>query len=153
MSTGANITIDIQSSYLNGFRTWESPSLADLDFSNCDAVSAFWGEFVNLIQHNSTGLNTTVGNLGKFANYLETSVPRDWPPAPHLSYLVIWYYNTWLSPSIRGGEEWTTFNENLDQSLYSDCLPELCNALDVAGDPDVSGAGVSGFFRYHSALS
>ena len=155
MSTQVNLTITAQSSYFGSLdSTWMAPSLADLVFSDCTAVTEYYGDYIDLINKNDTGVDFT-GDLRKLANFANALVPSGWEPPDNILHLPLWYFYIRRGDNLNANEEYNAFRNNFDRSLgdKDKCQPQLCDKLDIKGDPDVSGPGVSGSSQYHSRLS
>lgn len=142
MSTQMNFTSTANTSLnTTEAQSWLAPSLANFEFRDCAAIAGYWGDVVNLVNNNETGLDG-IGNLDKLADFLESSLPPGWEPPPSKLHMISWYIYVMNDTERRHHSEWNDFFLQIDDKL-PDCKDEFCGEFDVRGDPDVSGPGVS----------
>lgn len=114
---------------LNSTINWSPPPIQTLNYSNCTASSAFWASSVNL--------NTTqdIGYTATF-NFLRSLVPSNWTDLnPTNGELLVWL-ESWDDNTKYG-----IFNASFDE--LPNCHGEICPFLQLEGDPDLAGIGVS----------
>lgn len=143
MSTPINFTITANTSYFDTLETssWASPSFAEFDLRDCATITDYWGDLVNLGIKDEPGYSG-IGDLDKLRSFLESSLPQDWEPPPTELHLISWYIYVHNVIELGTASEWDSFFYRVEEKL-SECKVELCKDLDVRGDPDVSGPGVS----------
>lgn len=143
MATAANFTLSFNSPLSWDNNTWQSPALSQLNWSDCTAITDYFAEVINILNENDSNDLLSLGNLGKLFGFLDGVVPRDWPPAPNLLFMASWFMYVWENPYFENETEFTAAWDTLDYVLDNECRMELCGKLDIQGDPDVSGPGVS----------
>jgi hypothetical protein len=140
--------------------TWKDPPFGVLQYDyDCDSATDYYanrilvvnaGDFLDLN-------NSKAGDLGYLLSYLASVLPNDWD---HISetnvsdfsiieglfgwYLEVWNNDTYYSSlSSDNQTAYLNFFGNSSQFAYSCDNQSICNKLDIKGDPDVSGRGVS----------
>ncbi|KAK7751187.1 hypothetical protein SLS62_006871 [Diatrype stigma] len=143
MATAANFTVSYNSLLSWDNSTWQSPALSQLDWSDCAAITDYWAEVINIMNENDPNDLLSLGNLGKLYAFLDGVVPPDWPSPPNLLYTASWFMYVWENPDFENDTDYNAVYETLSNVLDNECRMELCEKLNIQGDPDVSGPGVS----------
>lgn len=143
MSSEANFTIYFDSSINRDHVVWQSPALSQLDWSNCTAITEYWAEVINLLNEPNPSDLDVYGNVGKLTGFIDSVVPEDWPSPPSVLFATSWYAYMWSNNLWENNTEREEAWATLDSVLQNECRWEICANLDVQGDPDVSGPGVS----------
>lgn len=114
---------------LNVTTSWSAPPVAALDFSDCTAAGAYYADGPTYINY------TTVLSL------LRSVVPRNWiDNSPSDGQLLLWYENL-------TEQEYVDFINRTSDLVFYGCHREICPFIQLEGDPDLAGIGVS----YHTS--
>lgn len=115
---------------LNATVSWSPPPIQALNYSNCTAGSAFLASSVNLNVTQDIGYSATF-------NFLRSLVPSNWTDNnPSDGELLVWL-ESWSNDTIT-----EVFDTTYD-TIASQCDREICPFLQLEGDPDLAGIGVS----------
>lgn len=111
--------------------SWVPPPFERLDWSNCHAIGNFVAAAGMEQRFDHIPVNTTV----PFARSL---IPADWPdspPSPATILIWAWSWQNTTSPeNAITGAAW---------GMAPTCTRQVCAQLQVEGDPDLAGIGVS----------
>ncbi|KAF7541835.1 hypothetical protein G7054_g321 [Neopestalotiopsis clavispora] len=143
------------------FGGWQAPTFNQLNFNgSCPAATRYFAETVlyKTDDHDSHFLDgTTSAKLGTILWYLDSLIPSNWTTPPHEPVdknnnynqaLMDWYFNVWKNQTYIEGlvpEERDKYDVFMNQSrafAYHCNLKNICDLLQVPGDPDVSGIGM-----------
>lgn len=134
--------------------SWKDPPFGVLRYdSDCDSATNYHANRILDVNTGDFLNNNMLGDLGYLLSYLDSVVPGDWNPAPgtnisdilYLEGLFDWYVEVWGNDSLSPENQtaYGTFLENSANFAYTCDNQSICNKLDIKGDPDVSGRGVS----------
>lgn len=130
------------------------PHFSKLNTSvNCTATTDYFADNVVLMAEGHYLSNYKPGDSGIITNWLISTIPDDWTGLQNVSdmtgILTVWFEGAWQND---------TYLENLTEAeraayvvmldtthgtAYTCDNRKICDKLDVSGDPDVSGIGVS----------
>lgn len=141
-----------------------SPCQLELTF-NCDATAGYFADSILIETKPDFLTNNKTGDLGSITTWLGTMVPENWLYQPdenytweqldsftQNSYLMLWFYQLWQNTenlnNMTGDEKkaYLSIAGYLQDQAYSCDGKRICAELEIRGDPDVSGRGVSHIF-------
>ncbi|KAI1633162.1 hypothetical protein F4809DRAFT_655378 [Biscogniauxia mediterranea] len=127
--------------------SWLAPGFLQLNLTNCSTLTPFFTDLALVVTENNTdsGPSTSEG-FATVLRFLSAAVPENWPYPPDASQLALWYLDVWANKTYQFTPEWTAMWTELTMTALGTCNAELCNNLQIKGDPEVSGRGMMGAY-------
>lgn len=128
---------------------------------NCDATVGYFADSISIAAKAKFLNNVSIGDAGVITTWLRTMVPKDWQydadnknisweqldSSIQDAHLMLWHYEVWQNDTFAmTDDEFDTYLSVLNYSqseAYSCDDKKICTELEIRGDPDVSGRGVS----------
>ncbi|KAI5923610.1 hypothetical protein F4810DRAFT_200615 [Camillea tinctor] len=134
--------------------SWLAPAFSQLNLTNCSTLTPFLADLMlNVAHHNISNMTMISEDFTTVIRFLDAAVPNDWPHQYSASELVQWYLDIWSNPTYQSTPQFTMMWYGLENTAYGACNAELCNSLQIKGDPDVSGRGMMGAYYISAILS
>ncbi|KAI0159881.1 hypothetical protein GGR52DRAFT_166046 [Hypoxylon sp. FL1284] len=139
---------------MNLSASWTPPPPSILNLGNCAAITDFLADQFVIASLDEEEREVRRGDYGKITNFLTSMVPDDWSDErPSLDQLSLWWNDVWGNTTAPDDPEYIDiYREIYNQGIYG-CNHEICDKLDIDGDPDVSGLGMMASYYLAAALA
>lgn len=126
------------------------------DTPDCNATTDYFATSVLLVGDGTYLKNNKLGDIGIISNWLDSLIRSNWTGLNGVTdydeIYMVWYYGVWQNYTYlndtQGHERdaYISIMNNAQEAAYNCDNKTICNKLEVRGEPDVSGIGVSSSF-------
>lgn len=131
--------------------SWQAPGPSQLNITDCNTVVEYYADQISIIGAGGFLNNSKLGDMGVALAFLDAMVPDEWPGSnpstenemiDYYQNLMMWYFRVWENTTLMSTPDYELVENNIQNLAYG-CNLAICDKLEVKGDPDISGRGVS----------